>query len=297
LSDMSSPSPTRPSEKPHSFAVVLTVYSASKRKSKTSVKEEKSTKTKELAFPIDESNYVNFLQSILEKHGQGHFKVSQKKSFPFKFVPPKAKTQRASDAIDVDNEADYKEMVNKIHAACPGATKIFVNMKHIEKLPSVDDSIDENTSESSDNDDVQKVSSKDLGARLMRWRVKLERLYKNEDDEGMTYVGPRGPLPLTPNMILDWCRALEEGQATLNMPPNIESFNVAKNPMRNQAQGPPAPASGLPVTVPITPNVDINSLASVILLQTLTNLQSNMSTNLPAGTSNHHISLPRPATP
>ena len=36
---------------------------------------------KELVFHIDENNYIDFLQSILEKHGQGHFKVSEKKHF------------------------------------------------------------------------------------------------------------------------------------------------------------------------------------------------------------------------
>ena len=167
---MSSPSPTRPSEKAHSFAVVLTVYVSKKNKSKT-VKEEKSTKTKELVFRIDENNYIDFLQSILKKHGQGHFKVSEKKHFPFKFVPPKAKrsvcyfpptfadfnlvttyfSQCVNDAIDVDNKADYAEMVKKIHARNPGTTKIYVDMKHIEKIPLADDS-DGGSNESSEDD-------------------------------------------------------------------------------------------------------------------------------------------------
>lgn len=41
--------------------------------------------------------------------------------------------------MDVDNESDYKKMVQKIHdtAGDPGAAmKILVDMKHIERLPS-----------------------------------------------------------------------------------------------------------------------------------------------------------------
>ncbi|KAI6008941.1 hypothetical protein EDC04DRAFT_2581837, partial [Pisolithus marmoratus] len=39
-------------------------------------------------------------------------------------------------------------------------------------------------------------------------RIKLQQLHKNEQDEGFTYIGPMGALPLTPVMILDWCHAL-----------------------------------------------------------------------------------------
>lgn len=38
--------------------------------------------------------------------------------------------------MDVDNEADYKEMVKKIHnMEPPGMIKIYVDMKHVKKLP------------------------------------------------------------------------------------------------------------------------------------------------------------------
>ena len=39
------------------------------------------------------------------------------------------------DAMDVDNEDDYKEMVKKIQERNPATTKILVDMKSIEKLP------------------------------------------------------------------------------------------------------------------------------------------------------------------
>ena len=61
-------------------------------------------------------------------------------------------SQHVNDAIDVDNKADYMEMVKKIHARNPGTTKIYVDMKHIEKIPSMDD-FDGGSNESSEDDD------------------------------------------------------------------------------------------------------------------------------------------------
>lgn len=58
-----------------------------------SSKEEKSTQTKELVFCINKSNYVKFLQSILDKPGQGHFKISKKKHFLLSLCHQKPKGQ------------------------------------------------------------------------------------------------------------------------------------------------------------------------------------------------------------
>ena len=67
----------------------------------------------------------------------------------------------------------------------------------------------------------------DLDTCLAQWHIKFQQRYKNEHDEGLTYVGPLGALPLTPAMVFDWVCALEEGQATLLVPSNIQSFNPA----------------------------------------------------------------------
>ncbi|KIK14137.1 hypothetical protein PISMIDRAFT_117552 [Pisolithus microcarpus 441] len=271
---MSSPSPEL--EKQFSFAVALTVYSNLKKKMKgkaSASKEVKSVKTKELLFPLRDSNYLGFLQSLLEKHGQDQYVVSDRRWYPFKFVPPKAKGQHVTDAMDVDNEADYQEMVGKIHGTNPSVTKIFIDMKHVEKLPS-NESSNEVSEASGDDDNL--VHSKtpshgaaDLDTCLIWWHVKLQRLHKNEHDEGFTYIGPMGPLALTPAMILDWCRALEEGQATLHTPPNIESFNMANKLMHLhptcKAQAPAQPPTTL---------VDLNALTSILLLQTLMNVHN-----------------------
>ncbi|KIO00526.1 hypothetical protein M404DRAFT_40300, partial [Pisolithus tinctorius Marx 270] len=45
--------------------------------------------TKVLTFDINDTNYLNFLQHVLDKHGQGQYRVSSSKHLPFKFVPPK----------------------------------------------------------------------------------------------------------------------------------------------------------------------------------------------------------------
>ncbi|KIK13577.1 hypothetical protein PISMIDRAFT_17902 [Pisolithus microcarpus 441] len=74
-------------------------------------------------------------------------------------------------------------------------------------------------------------------------------------------------------MIRDWCLALEDGQATIATPPNIESFNIANkapilHPMCKaaaQAAQPASPAAA-----------DLNSLTSAILLRTLAQFDSSV---------------------
>ncbi|KAI6045834.1 hypothetical protein EDC04DRAFT_2598430 [Pisolithus marmoratus] len=272
---MLSPSPTcRSGElgKQCAFTVALTVYSSLKlkMKGKTSVlKEVKSVKTKELSFPLKVNNYLDFLQGVLDKHGQDHYKILERKRYLFKYVPPKIKGQCVSDVMDVDNEADYQEMVGKVSSIHPSTTKIFVDMKQVEKLPS-----SKSGDEGDESSDFQKTSSHgatDLDSHLAQWCIKLQQLHKNECDEGWTYIRLMGPLPLTPAMILDWCHALEEGQVTLHMPPNIKSFNIAnKATCLHPACKAQAARALIHPAPPATPTVDINSLTSVLLLQTLT---------------------------
>lgn len=90
---MSSPPPSCDSERENIFSISLTVYAAVKKtvKGKVTTKEEKSVKTKELLIAISDSNYVDFLQSVLAKHGQDQYKIMERKRYPIKYVPPKAK--------------------------------------------------------------------------------------------------------------------------------------------------------------------------------------------------------------
>ncbi|KIK74580.1 hypothetical protein PAXRUDRAFT_19731 [Paxillus rubicundulus Ve08.2h10] len=123
-------------------------------------------------------------------------------------------------AIDVTNLADYWEM----------------------KLPQaqVSSASGDDSEPSSDASKVKSCFVKgNLDSHLAQWCIKLQQKYKNEHDEGLTYVGPLGALPLALVMVLDWAHALEEGQATLSMPPNIESFNpVNKVPILHHARRP-----------------------------------------------------------
>ena len=59
-------------------------------------------------------------------------------------------------------------------------------------------------------------ASEHLDARLARWRTMLAKRYKNDQNEGLTYVTPSGhALPLTPAMVLDWARAMVRVSYTL----------------------------------------------------------------------------------
>ncbi|KAI6038826.1 hypothetical protein EDC04DRAFT_2895931 [Pisolithus marmoratus] len=185
-------------------------------------------------------------------------------------MPPKAKGQHVNDAMDTDNEANYKEMVRKLHHNKSRTIKILVDMKQVERLPS-NESRDETSDPSDGNDNLKSPShgAADLNTCLVQWWIKLQQLHKNEQNEGFMYVGPMGPVPLTPAMILDWCHALEDGEATLCSPPNLESFNMANKAMylhpmcKVQALAQPPP--------PTMPPLDVNALTSVLLLQMLTN--------------------------
>ena len=79
----------------YTFAIALTVYSFIKKKTAkgkaAAPKEEKAVKVKELQFSINNMNYLDFLQSILNKHGQDKYKLSAKMQFTFKYIPPKVK--------------------------------------------------------------------------------------------------------------------------------------------------------------------------------------------------------------
>ncbi|KAI9573363.1 hypothetical protein HD554DRAFT_2035200 [Boletus coccyginus] len=106
------------SDMAYTFAISLTIYSLIKKKTAkgkvATPKEAKAIKVKKLQFLVNNTNYLDFPQSILDKHGQDQYRLLAKKQFTFKYISPKAKGQCASDTMDVDNEADYKEMVKKI---------------------------------------------------------------------------------------------------------------------------------------------------------------------------------------
>ncbi|KAI6038105.1 hypothetical protein EDC04DRAFT_2604293 [Pisolithus marmoratus] len=222
-----------------SFSVLMVVYSKIKKtsmKGKTVSKEEKSTKMKELLFSLSNLNYVKFLQAILCKHSLIEYEVTEKKYFLLKYIPPKAQGQWVSDAIDVDNLADYREMVKKISEYEGKLSRSY----------------------------PEPPSPMVLGApKMMTWNPSLIVL--------RTHVHwPHGPIPLTPAMVCDWCLVLEDGQATIATPPNTKSFNPAnKVPILHPAHK----AALQPVTLAM---MGLNSLTLAILLWTLTQLDSGL---------------------
>ncbi|KAI9570934.1 hypothetical protein HD554DRAFT_2240850 [Boletus coccyginus] len=222
----------------YTFAISLTVYSLIKKKTAkgkaAAPKEAKAVKVKELQFSVNDMNYLDFLQSILDKHGQDQYMFSAKKQFAFKYVhiyhQRRKGNQCASNAMDVNNEADYKEMVKKIQQDNPSSTRILVDMKDVEKLPALAANADDNNDNEITNDDNDRIlKMSDIESHLVHWRIKLQACYKNSYDEGYMYVSPMGTIALIPAMILDWCRALDEGQAMLTTLPNIPSFDMANN--------------------------------------------------------------------
>ncbi|KAF9235503.1 hypothetical protein BU15DRAFT_64766 [Melanogaster broomeanus] len=249
---MSSQSPTPPPDMNGQGSVLtisLTVYSITKKtvKNKSTTKEGKSIKTKELSFTISETNYINFLHAALAKHNQGQFKITEAKRYTFK-------------------KRDYKEMVKKINDERPAIVKIFIDMKDVEKLPRGTKPADEDETGNTDDEQLMAASGSisDLDLCLACWCTMLEKKHWNDHGNGLTYVGPLGVLTLTPAMILDWCCTLEAGEAMLSTPPNIASFNIAhKAPALHPAR------KAMLSAPPPTPAIDINAL-SVLLLQTLT---------------------------
>jgi hypothetical protein len=57
--------------------------------------------------------------------------------------------------MDIDHESDYKKMVKKIEGSNPTTTKIFLNMKEVQKLPTSGDLEDEEAKKT--DEDVGKV--------------------------------------------------------------------------------------------------------------------------------------------
>jgi hypothetical protein len=68
----------------------LLVYSTAKD-AKNRLKETKVPKVKELDFVISRDGYVNFLKTLLSKHSQERFKVTERRPYPFKYLYPPSK--------------------------------------------------------------------------------------------------------------------------------------------------------------------------------------------------------------
>ncbi|KAF9226292.1 hypothetical protein BS17DRAFT_765315 [Gyrodon lividus] len=59
--------------------------------SKSKTKETKSTKAKEITLMLSASNYLDFLTMMLAKDGKDKYKVTEKKTYSFKYLLPPVK--------------------------------------------------------------------------------------------------------------------------------------------------------------------------------------------------------------
>jgi hypothetical protein len=85
---MPSESPTPSSETDQAFSLSLTIYSQVKKGTTCKTREEKTTKTKELVFGVNEltENYFSFLRNVLLKHGLRDSNISERNNYSFKYL-------------------------------------------------------------------------------------------------------------------------------------------------------------------------------------------------------------------
>ncbi|KAJ7888204.1 hypothetical protein B0H13DRAFT_2342055 [Mycena leptocephala] len=197
-------------------------------KSKAKPKEKKETKTKEFhhTFESTKENYLSLLKTILAKHGEEKYNVTEKLTYGIKVQLPHVKK---GDAVDIDTFEEYQDLVVDINKELPPKMNIFVDMSDVEKQWNKRGSHGrDDEDEDADLYDANGLS--DLERELARLRGKLEKKYQNDHNAGYTYVDPASgkSYPLTPQMMKEWCCAMYDGQATLYAAPNfITNFDPA----------------------------------------------------------------------
>ncbi|KAG2075453.1 hypothetical protein BDR04DRAFT_1091685 [Suillus decipiens] len=82
------------------FLINLVVYSP--------IKPVNKLKEANLTIAPSAEDYVTFLCAVFATHGKTEYKVTEKKTYGFKYIYPVSKPQK--DAIDVNNAADFKAM-------------------------------------------------------------------------------------------------------------------------------------------------------------------------------------------
>ncbi|KAG2112368.1 uncharacterized protein F5147DRAFT_651002 [Suillus discolor] len=182
--------------------------------------------------------------------------------------------------MDVDNKEDYAEMAKKLISEEPQKVKVFVDMKNVEKLPV----------STARNEVIWQAKI----AEHQMMRLLIIKKWGNSYDNSVTYVHQSGmEIPCTPAMIKDWARTMYDGEATTTVPPNIPYFDPAKcepalHPMRRSTVVTSTPAS---TSINTT---DINSLTSMLLLQTVQDLTCETTTPLTPHPAQATTSLPVP---
>ncbi|KAF8814764.1 hypothetical protein BYT27DRAFT_7249806 [Phlegmacium glaucopus] len=223
-------------------------------------KKKVETKTKEFSFTFEatQTNYLNFLSAVLDKHRYSKYTpITIHTRFNIRaIVPPNKAYVLKKDAIDINNFAEYESKVKKIIEEKPSKFSIFLSLNDV-KLGAAR----RNGSES--GDDGQSIHSEgdrndtkcDDERAFARNRLILEKEYTNSTDSGYTYVGPNGEkTPLTPAMLSEWSQAMTKGSVSKYHPPNTATFDPQMR-QRSLFQRPPSStmtASPSETTPPLT---------------------------------------------
>jgi hypothetical protein len=114
-----------------------------------------------------------------------------------------------TDALDIDREGEYQDMVDKLRKHGWKKVHIMFDMEEIKKRCLTRD----NTSDAEQTEDADPIAPaselSDLDRNLARIRIILEKQYASEKNGGFIYVCADGTkLRLTPFMMREWCIAI-----------------------------------------------------------------------------------------
>ncbi|KAH7903048.1 hypothetical protein BJ138DRAFT_1120796 [Hygrophoropsis aurantiaca] len=179
-------------------------------------------------------------------------------------------------------------MVKKIIAQEPPKVKIFIDMKDVNKLSRR--TKDTDGAENNDSDDGDAITSgsecddllSEMEMDLARKRMEIEKRWRNECDDGFTYIFKDGTtLPLSIYMIKEWCRAWRKRPKgavvpDIETPPNTDMFDPKKchalHPSRRSTMMTP---TSTPTPPPAGDNSnDLRDLTSVLMLQVVKDLMA-----------------------
>ncbi|KAF8153331.1 hypothetical protein B0H34DRAFT_861457 [Crassisporium funariophilum] len=189
------------------------------------------TKNKELAFTfkLEEENYLLFLSAMLKEHGHTKYiPVKKQHRFGIKVTMGGKKTKK--DAIDINNFAEYKKIVEKILDEEPSKLHVFLNLDDVKARSKQQGN---RTDSSSDGENSAKDSDHEgksgIDQEIACFCGLLEKKYANPADSGYTFILNYGEkIPLTPSMMLEWAQACYNGTTTTSKPPNMLAFDPKK---------------------------------------------------------------------
>ncbi|KAJ6487088.1 hypothetical protein C8R47DRAFT_1277319 [Mycena vitilis] len=198
-------------------------------------------------FESSTDNYLEFLRTILTKHGEERYNISAKTAYCVKVLLPGAKK---GEALDIETAAEYTNLVSdQILEGKPPKLTVVADMADVQKqwarvqqLGSSRDSMltgqKKDTHEGSDEEDPDLYDTNglsELDRSLARLRGILEKRWQNDHDAGYTYIDASTgeSYALSPQMMKEWCRAMYDGVVNQDTPPwAAEKRKAALHPAR-----------------------------------------------------------------